>query len=69
MDIYTDKILHTITVDKQEVALQSPNMEREAMKRALDFIAGCDITVEDLVTDASSSVRKILSISHCIVYP
>ena len=67
MDIDTDKILHTITVDKREVALQSPNMEREAMKRALDFIAGCDITVEELVTDASSSVRKILGIFVIIV--
>ena len=30
------------------------------MKRALDFIAGCGIIVEELVTDASSSVRKML---------
>lgn len=64
MDIDTDKILHTITVDKREVALQSPNMEREAMKRALDFIARHDITVEELVTDASSSVRKILAAKY-----
>ena len=67
MDIDTDKILHTITVDKREVALQSPNMEREAMKRALDFIAGCDIIVEELVTDASSSVRKTLGMFVLIV--
>ena len=54
-------------MNKQEVALQSPNMEREAMKRALDFIAGCDIIVEELVTDASSSVRKTLGTFVLIV--
>ena len=67
MDIDSEKILHTVTVDKREVGLQSPNMEREAMKRALDFIVTCDIAVEELVTDASSSVRKMLGMFVIVV--
>ena len=30
------------------------------MKQAIDFIVKSDIAVEELVTDASSSVRKML---------
>ena len=67
MDIDSEKILHTVTVDKHEVGLQSPNMEREAMKRAIDFIVKSDIAVEELVTDASSSVRKMLGMFVIVV--
>lgn len=38
MDISTSKVLHVETIDKREVKLQSPNMERESVKRALDFL-------------------------------
>ena len=60
MDTNTGKILHVQTVDKREVKLQSPNMEREALKRSLDFLATEQITITELVTDASTSVRKML---------
>ena len=39
MDINTDYILHTETVDKREVALQSPNMEKEGFVRSLHAVS------------------------------
>ena len=60
MDIETNKILHMETIDKREVQLQSPNMEREGVVRGISYLHGQDITITELVTDASSSVRKML---------
>ena len=60
MDNETGRILHVETVDKREVDLKSPNMEREALKRSLQFLTSENITVTELVTDASSSIRKML---------
>ena len=48
------------TVDKREVSLQSPNMERKAVSRAIKQLQDNGVTVRELVTDASSVVRKIL---------
>ena len=63
MDTGTNKILHAETVDKREVHLQSPNMEREGILRALNFLLGKlhgSVTVDEVITDASSSVRTVL---------
>lgn len=60
MDTANNTIIHSVTVDKREVMLQSPNMEREAVCRALTFIHAHDITIDELVTDASASIRKML---------
>ena len=38
MEIESGKILHTETVDKREVDLQSPNMERKAFKQSMEFL-------------------------------
>jgi len=46
------------TVDKREVSLQSPNMEREAVSRAIKRLKENGVTA--LVTDASSAVQKFL---------
>ena len=37
MEINTHYILHAKTVDKREVALQSPNMEKEGFVRSLQL--------------------------------
>ena len=37
MDSENDKILYVETVDKHEVGLKSPNMEREAFKRSMQY--------------------------------
>ena len=63
MDTATNKILHAETIDKREVQLQSPNMEREGILRALNFLLSKlhgSVTVDEVITDASSSVRTVL---------
>ena len=37
IDTDTDKIIHTKTTDKREVALKSPNMEIKAFEQGMDF--------------------------------
>ena len=62
-DSETNQILHFENVDKREVGLCSPNMEREGMTRCLDFVISKGIKVGELITDSSSSVAKILGVS------
>lgn len=59
MDHDTNKILHVETVDKREVRLQSPNMEREAFTRSMAHIQQF-VHCPEVITDASSSIRKII---------
>ena len=52
MDVADNSIVQmVITVDKQQVSLRSPNMERAALKQCLDLVLQADITIEELVTD------------------
>ena len=60
MDIDNNRILYMVTVDKREVHLHFLNMEKEGVERAISYIHGQDITITELVTDTSSSVRKML---------
>ncbi len=53
-------ILHTETVDKREVEYKSPNMEREALRRALKYINSTSVHVNELTTDASRSIMTML---------
>ena len=62
LDIDSSTIVHMETVDKREVSLYSPNMEREAVSRAIKHLHENDITINEIVTDASSAVRKMLGI-------
>ena len=57
MDIDTGYILHFKIVDKREVALKSPNMEKEAFVRSLQFLQ-THISCKEIITDASTSIRK-----------
>jgi len=56
MDSETNQILHFVNVDKREVGLRSPNMERSI----LDFVISNGIKVVELITGSSSSVAKTL---------
>ena len=63
MDVSTSKVLYVETIDKREVQLQSPNMEREGVKRAQNFLLtklDKSVQIEEIITDASSSVRTTL---------
>lgn len=55
------------TLDEREVTLQSPNMEKEAVVQFIKHLRDNHITTGELVTDASSSVRKMLGKLYCIV--
>ena len=60
METGRNKILHSKNVDKQEVHLRYPNMEREGMVRCLNFVISKGLAVMELVTDSSSSVASTL---------
>ena len=59
MDINSNLILHTETVDKRQVELQSPNMERKAFIKSMDFLLA-SIKCSEILMDASSSIRTTL---------
>ena len=56
MESDSNKILHVETIDKREVNLKSPNMEREAFKRSMDYLISRGIKITEVVTDASPAV-------------
>ena len=56
MESESNKILHVETIDKREVNLKSPNMEREAFKRSMDYLISRGIKISEVVTDASPTV-------------
>ena len=56
MDVSAGKILHDETV---EVGLQTPNMEREALIRSLNFLVP-QVKCTEIITDASTSIRNKL---------
>ena len=60
MESEKNQILHFKNIDKREVGLRSPNMEREGMIRCLDFLIAKGMKVEELITDSSTSVAKTL---------
>lgn len=59
MEVSSDYIIHVEIVDKRHVNLLSNNMEKEGLKKSLKKIQD-DLNVVELVTDASSSVKKLL---------
>ena len=60
LDLDTNIILHMEIVNKREVSLQSPNIERKAVSQAVKYLQDNGITIRELATDASSAVRKLL---------
>ena len=67
LDIDTNTILHMETVDKREVSLQSP--KREAVSCAIKHLEENGFNVGELVTDASSAVRKMLGMQLVVFTP
>jgi len=62
METTHNQILHFQNIDKCEVGLQSPNMEREGMVRCLNFLINSGMKITEVVTDSSTSVAKTLGI-------
>lgn len=60
MESESNVILHFENIDKREVDLHSPNMERQGMIRSLDFLIEKGLKIVELITDSSSSIAKTL---------
>ena len=53
----TGAIIHVEVVDKRETQLKSPNMERLALARGLQWLKGENcVEVKELTTDASRTI-------------
>lgn len=59
METTKNAILHCETVDKREVHNKSPNMEREAVDRAVKSLKD-QVNVVEITTDSSTAVTKML---------
>ena len=59
MELNSNYIIHIEVLDKRHVDLVSTNMEREGIKRSLNKLRK-DFHVTELVTDACTSVKKLL---------
>ena len=60
MDVDTEQVVHCEIVDKREVALKSPNMERLGLKRSLENLRKSSVTLSELVTDASIVIISMI---------
>ena len=60
MENSQNQTLHFENIDKRQVGLQSPNMEREGMIRCLEFLISHGLKINEVVTDLSTSVTKTL---------
>ena len=67
MDVDSNIILHTETTDKRQVDLHSPNMERKVFIKSMDFLLPT-IRCSEVITDASSSIRKTLGICRTQIH-
>ena len=59
METSKNAILHCETVDKREVDNKSPNMEREAVDRAVKYLKD-QVNMVEITTDSSTAVTKML---------
>lgn len=59
MEISSNTIIYSETVDKREVQNKSPNMEREGASQVLVNLKD-KVNIVEFTTDASTSVTKML---------
>ena len=60
MHVNTEKVVHCEIVDKREVELKSPNMERLGLRRALNYLTSCSVVVDEVVTDVSIVIISLM---------
>ena len=63
-EVNSNYIVHIEVLDKRHVGLISTNMEREAVKRSVEKLKEENLKIVELVTDASSSIKKLLGWYH-----
>ena len=54
-------ILAMVFVDKRDTNLKSTNMETFGFERSLDFMIGQGLIIKEVVTDAHSVIKSIMS--------
>ena len=59
MEVTTSYILEIEVRDKRHVGLSSTNMEKEALKNALNRLSAV-LNIVEVATDASSSIKKLI---------
>lgn len=64
MEITTSYILEIEIRDKRHVGLSSANMEKEALKNALNRLSAV-LNIGEVATDASSSIKKLIGRYIC----
>lgn len=64
MEVTTSYILETEIRDKRHVGLSSANMEKEALKNALNRLSAV-LNIVEVATDASSSIKKLIGRYIC----
>ena len=64
MEVTTSYILETEICDKRHVGLSSANMEKEALKSALNRLSAV-LNIVEVATDASSSIKKLIGRYIC----
>ena len=69
MESTDNLILHSVTIDKQEVQLKSPNMEQIGLLQCLKYRTERNVNVTEIVTDASTSVLNDLCKHVCNLQP
>ncbi|KAJ8017607.1 hypothetical protein HOLleu_44868 [Holothuria leucospilota] len=60
MDYNTGDILNVAIVDKREVQLKSPNMEKVAFLKCMEILQDNNVKVTEVITDAHPSIRAHL---------
>ena len=60
MDADHDVIVHCEIVDKCEVQLKSPNMERLGLQWSLHYLQENLVVIDELVTDASIVIISMI---------
>ena len=53
-------------MDKRDVALKSPNMEREGFKKSIDTLINKGVKISKVVTDASTQVISTVCKFHSV---
>ena len=57
----TRDILHVAVVDKRQVDLKSPNMEKKAFVDTMALLESKNVIVEEVVTDAHPQIKAYMS--------
>lgn len=65
MEVATSYIIDLEVLDKREVEMKSVNMEKQALQIILVRLKNV-LNLLELVTDASFSIKKLMSMLHCI---